>query len=168
MEERMQASMQRMEERMMRQMQRMEERTMQQMQRMEERLHSSLQHQHQHLSLPALPSLPSLQHQESRRIDVDQVRQSEEEVLQLQQPGAAAVTPGLPHPVDGERGRAGPGRAADAVAPEDEAAGVMRAAPRCAICHERLTEELCAVPCRHVYHSDCTKQGISKNKCRKG
>eukprot|EP00918_Siedleckia_nematoides_P033405 GHVU01072531.1.p2 GENE.GHVU01072531.1~~GHVU01072531.1.p2 ORF type:complete len:153 (+),score=31.75 GHVU01072531.1:131-589(+) len=152
MEERMQASMQRMEERMMRQMQRMEERTMQQMQRMEERLHSSLQHHAE----------------ESRSIDVDQVRQSEEEVLQLQQPGAAAVTPGLPHPVDGERGRAGPGRAADAVAPEDEAAGVMRAAPRCAICHERLTEELCAVPCRHVYHSDCTKQGISKNKCRKG
>eukprot|EP00918_Siedleckia_nematoides_P021049 GHVU01045123.1.p1 GENE.GHVU01045123.1~~GHVU01045123.1.p1 ORF type:complete len:108 (+),score=11.68 GHVU01045123.1:55-378(+) len=31
----------------------------------------------------------------------------------------------------------------------------MRAAPRCAICHERLTEELCAVPCRHVYHIDC-------------
>eukprot|EP00918_Siedleckia_nematoides_P033409 GHVU01072535.1.p3 GENE.GHVU01072535.1~~GHVU01072535.1.p3 ORF type:complete len:114 (+),score=30.43 GHVU01072535.1:131-472(+) len=109
MEERMQASMQRMEERMMRQMQRMEERTMQQMQRMEERVHSSLQHHAE----------------ESTRIVVDQVRQSEEEALQLQQPEAAAVTPGLPRPVDGEGGRAGPGRAADAVAQEDEATGVV-------------------------------------------
>eukprot|EP00918_Siedleckia_nematoides_P038416 GHVU01083507.1.p1 GENE.GHVU01083507.1~~GHVU01083507.1.p1 ORF type:complete len:246 (+),score=36.85 GHVU01083507.1:3-740(+) len=90
------------------------------------------------------------------------------EVLQLQQQqqGTAAAPHGLPHPVDGEEGGTGPGRA-DAAAPEDQAVGVMRAAPRCAICHYRKTRELCAPPCGHVFHRPCLSRlqpGIAGRK----